>query len=48
MICCFSLGGTIISSGSFISFSLFFDFPSEVILSDILFSIKSPVASAFL
>ena len=49
MISCLFSGGKIISSGSFISFSfsLFFDSPGEVILSAILFPIKSPVASAF-
>ena len=41
-------GGIIISSGSplLFSFSLFFYLPNEVILSDIKFPIKSPVASA--
>ena len=48
IICCLFSGGIIISSGSFISFSfsLFFDLPNEVIVSAILFPIKSPVASA--
>ena len=48
MICCLFPGEIIVSSGSFdsFSFSLFFDFPSGVILSAILFPIKSPVASA--
>ena len=46
MICCLFSGGIIISSSSFVSFSLFFDLPSEIILSGILFPIKSPVASA--
>ena len=38
--------GIIISSSSFVSFYLFFDLPSEVILSAILYPIKSHVASA--
>ena len=46
MICCLFSGGIIISSSSFVSFSLFFDLPDEVILLAFLFPIKSPVASA--
>ena len=46
MICCLFSGGIIISSSSLVSFSLFFNLPSEVILSATLFPIKSPVASA--
>ena len=46
MICCIFSGGIIISSSSLVSFSLFFDLPNEVILSAILFPIKSPFASA--
>ena len=46
MICGLFSGRIIISSSSRVSFSLFFDFPNEVILSAILFPAKSPVASA--
>ena len=42
IICCLFSGGMCISSG----FSFSFDLPIQVILSAILFSIKSPVASA--
>ena len=45
IICCLFSGEIIISS-SLVLFSLFFDLPSEVVLSAILFPTKSPVASA--
>ena len=47
IICCLFSGGIQISSGLFVfSFSFSFVLPIEVILSAILFPIKSPVASA--
>ena len=47
MICCLFSGGIYISSGLFVfSFSFSFVLPTELILSDILLPIKSPVASA--
>ena len=45
IICCPFFGGLYISSISFV-FSFSFGLPIEVILSAILFPIKSPVASA--
>ena len=47
IICCLFSGGIYISSGLFVfSFSFTFVLPTEVILSDILLPVKSPVASA--
>ena len=45
MICCLFYGGMYISSGLFV-FSFSFDLPIKVILSAVLFPIKSLVASA--
>ena len=47
IICCLFSGGMYISSGFSFGFSFSFGLPTEVILSAILFPIKSPVASAF-
>ena len=47
IICCLFSSGMYISSGLFVFYFYFsFDLPTEVILSAILFPIKSPVASA--